>query len=221
MPSRPDFLEHEKASISALLIVDALEASHAPGGGLCHLLSRPTPVGRPTRPVPSQPTAAADADRRSGVRRPARTRGSAAVGEEVDRRVRVCESPGRLVGRVWSRGRSFPVLVVWVGSPASGWLVFLIFPGKEENLCRRFFRVRLPIWGPVRVPVGCWHVSSVKYPLVRHVPLSSSSSPWLARDLKSVWRVRTLLVVDYARELGVRGALFSLFAAVACFSCLN
>ena len=68
---------------------------------------------------------------------------------------------------------------------------------------------------------ACWHVSSVKYPLVRHVPLSSSSSPWLARDLQSVWRVRTLLVVDYARELGVRGALFLLFAAVACFSCLN
>ena len=42
---------------------------------------------------------------------------------------------------------------------------------------------------------------------------------WLARDLQSVWRVRTLLVVDDARELGVRGALFSLFAAVACFSC--
>ena len=67
---------------------------------------------------------------------------------------------------------------------------------------------------------ACWHVSSVKYPLVRRVPLSSSSSPWLARDLQSVWRVRTLRVVGYARELGVRGALFSLFAAVACFSCL-
>ena len=68
---------------------------------------------------------------------------------------------------------------------------------------------------------ACWHVSSVKNPLVHHVPLSSSSSPWLARDLQSVWRVRTRLVVDYASELGVRGALFSLFAAVACFSCLN
>ena len=36
-----------------------------------------------------------------------------------------------------------------------------------------------------------------------------------------MWRVRTLLVVDYARELGVRGALFSLFAEVACFRCLD
>ena len=68
---------------------------------------------------------------------------------------------------------------------------------------------------------ACWHVSSVKYPHVHHVPMSSSSSPWLARDLQSVWRVRTRLVVDYASELGVRGALFSLFAAVACFNCLN
>ena len=93
----------------------------------CHLSTR-GPLGKA---VPSQPTAAADADRRSGVRLPARTRGSAAVGE-VDRRVRVCESPGRLVGRVWSCGRSSPVLVVWVGSPASGWLVFSIFPGKEK-----------------------------------------------------------------------------------------
>ena len=25
---------------------------------------------------------------------------------------------------------------------------------QRKNLCRRFFRVRLPIWGPVRVPVG-------------------------------------------------------------------
>ena len=30
----------------------------------------------------------------------------------------------------------------------------LIFSCKGKNLCRRFFRVRLPIWGPVRVPVG-------------------------------------------------------------------
>ena len=60
---------------------------------------------------------------------------------------------------------------------------------------------------------ACWYISSVKYPLVRHVPLSSSSSPWLARDLKSVWRVRTLLVVvDYARA--------SSGCAVRCFRCL-
>ena len=32
--------------------------------------------------------------------------------------------------------------------------MFSFFPAKEKNLCRRFFRVRLPIWGPVRVPVG-------------------------------------------------------------------
>ena len=25
---------------------------------------------------------------------------------------------------------------------------------RRKNLCRRFFRARLPIWGPVRVPVG-------------------------------------------------------------------
>ena len=33
-------------------------------------------------------------------------------------------------------------------------------PGRK-NLCRRFFRVRLPIWGPVRVPVGMSPPSSV------------------------------------------------------------
>ena len=38
--------------------------------------------------------------------------------------------------------------------------------------------------------------------------------------LERWWHVRTLLV-DYTRELGVRGALLSWFAAVACFSCLN
>ena len=73
----------------------------------------------------------------------------------------VCVCVSGSVGRVWSCGRSSPVLVVWGGSPASGWLVFSIFPAKEKNLCRRFFRVRLPIWGPVRVPVGMSPPSSI------------------------------------------------------------
>ena len=50
---------HEKASINALFIVDALEASHdGPGGGLGHLRPRPRPVDRTRRPVPSRPTTA-------------------------------------------------------------------------------------------------------------------------------------------------------------------
>ena len=63
------------------------------------------------------------------------------------------------VGRVWSCAPP-PVLVVWGSSPASGWLLFSLFPAKE-NLCRRFFHVRLPIWGPVRVPVGMSPPSSI------------------------------------------------------------
>ena len=122
------------------------------------------------------------------------------------------------VGRVWSCGRSSPVLVVWGGSPASDWLVFSFFPAKEKSLSALLSCQAANLGS---CSCACWHVSSVKNPLVHHVPLSSSSSPWLARDLQSVWRVRTRLVVDYASELGVRGALFSLFAAVACFSCLN
>ena len=131
---------------------------------------------------------------------------------------RLCVCVSGSVGRVWSCGRPSPVLVVWGGSPASSWLVFSIFPGKEKSLSALLSCQAANLGS---CPCACWHVSSVKCPLVRHVPLSSSSSPWLARDSQSVWRVRTLLVVDYARELGVRGALFSLFVAVACFSCLN
>jgi len=131
---------------------------------------------------------------------------------------RLCVCVSGSVGRVWSCGRPSPVLVVWGGSPASSWLVFSIFPGKEKSLSALLSCQAANLGS---CPCACWHVSSVKCPLVRHVPLSSSSSPWLARDSQSVWRVRTLLVVDYAHELGVRGALFSLFVAVACFSCLN
>ena len=176
-----------------------------PEMGFATSWSRPRPVGRPRRPMPSQPTAAADADRRSGVRRPARTRGSAAVGE-VYRRVRVCESPGRLAGRVWLCGQSSPpVLVVWVGSPASGWLVFSIFPGKEKSLSALLSCQAANLGS---CSCACWHVSSVKYPLVRHVPLSSSSSPWgLRATCNRWWRVRPLLV-DYVRVLG---------CAVRCF----
>ena len=132
----------------------------------------------------------------------------------------VCVCVCGSVGRVWSCGRSFPILVVWGGSPApaSGWLMFSNSPAKEKNLWSLLSCQAANLGS---CSCACWHVSSVKYPLVRHVPLSSSSSPWLARDLQSAWRVRTRLVVDYAREVGVRGALFSLFAAVSCFSCLN
>ena len=73
----------------------------------------------------------------------------------------VCVCVSGSVGRVWSCGRSSFVLVVWGGSPASGWRVILDFPCEGKNLCRRFFRVRLPIWGPVRVPVGMPPPSSI------------------------------------------------------------
>ena len=43
---------------------------------------------------------------------------------------------------------------------------------EGKNLCRRFFRVRLPIWGPVRVPVGMSPPSStpsfVMFRCLRH-----------------------------------------------------
>ena len=132
---------------------------------------------------------------------------------------RLCVCVSGSVGRVWSCGRSSPVLVVWGGSPASDWLVFLIFPAKEKNSVGASFVPGCQYGVLFVCLLAC--LLAVKYSLVRHVSLSSSSSPWLARDLQSVWRVRTRLVVDYARELGVRGALFSLFVAVACFSCLN
>ena len=44
----------------------------------------------------------------------------------------VCVCVSGSVGRVWSCGRSSPILVVWGGSPASDWLVFSIFPGKGK-----------------------------------------------------------------------------------------
>ena len=44
----------------------------------------------------------------------------------------VCVCVSGCVGRVWSCGRSSPVLVVWGGSPASDWLVFSFFPAKEK-----------------------------------------------------------------------------------------
>ena len=108
---------------------------------------------------------------------------------------------------MWPCGRSSPVLVVWGGSPASGWLMFSNFPAKEKSLSALLSCQAANLGS---CSCACWHVSYVKYPLVRHVPLSSSSSPWLVRDLHNwcVWRVRTLLVVHYARELGVRGARF-------------
>ena len=56
----------------------------------------------------------------------------------------------------------------------------------------------------------------IVHDVVKRPPILAFRRHWLARDLQSAWRVRTLLVVDYARELGVRSALFSLFAAVAC-----
>ena len=64
----------------------------------------------------------------------------------------VCVSVSGSVGGVRSCGRSSPFLVVLGGSPASDWE-----PGtrkkrpgwKEVRSCPR-----LPIWGPVRVPVG-------------------------------------------------------------------
>ena len=71
--------------------------------------------------------------------------------------------------------------MVYGGSAPCVWLARVLdFPWGPSF----FFRVRLPIWGPVRVPVGMSSSSSI--PPVHHVPLSSSSSPWLVRDLQSV-----------------------------------
>ena len=94
----------------------------------------------------------------------------------------------------------------------------LDFPCEGKNLCRRFFRVRLPIWGPVCVPVGMSPPPSIPSFVMFHY--LRRRRPGSRATCVRWWRVRILLV-DYARELGVRGALFSWFAAAACFSCLN
>ena len=95
----------------------------------------------------------------------------------------VCVCVSGSVGRVWSCGRSSFVFVVWGGSPASGWRVSSIFPAKEKSLSALLSCQAANLGS---CSCACWHASSIKYPLVRHVPLSSSSSPWLARDLHSV-----------------------------------
>ena len=81
-----------------LSFVDALEASHGPGGGLGHLRSRPRPVGRPRRPVPSRPTAASRRRPRLQLRRRAR-----AAAEAADRQGEF--SPGRSVSLSSERAR--------------------------------------------------------------------------------------------------------------------
>ena len=93
---------------------------------------------------------------------------------------RLCGCASGPIGKVGTCGRSSPILVVWVGSPASGWLVFSIFPRKEKNLWALLSCQAANLGS---CSCACWHVSSVKFQLVRHVPLSSSSSPWLERDL--------------------------------------
>ena len=111
------------------------------------------PSRKPSQPAQA-PTSAAAPPAKSGPP-------SHRIGEVRSPSV-VCVCVSGSVGRVRSCGRSSPVLVVWGGSPAPGWLMFSISPAKEKNLCRRFFRVRLPIWGPVvRVPVGMSPPSSI------------------------------------------------------------
>ena len=136
----------------------------------------------------------------------------------------VCVCASGSVGGVWSC-----VVCRVVDPPPSWWSgaapLRLVgscsrFSLRRKNLCRRFFRVsaRLPIWGLVRVPVGMSPPSSIPSFVMSHC--LRRRHPGSRATCIRLWRVRTLLV-DSARELGVRGALFSWFAAVACFSCLN
>ena len=90
--------ESVKGQHQQLSFVDALEASHGPGGGLGHLRSRPRPVGRPRRPVPSRPTAASRRRPRLQLRRRAR-----AAAEAADRQGEF--SPGRSVSLSSERAR--------------------------------------------------------------------------------------------------------------------
>jgi hypothetical protein len=115
----------------------------------------------------------------------------------------VCVCVSGSVGRVWSCGRSSFVFVVWGGSPASGWRVSSIFPAKEKNLCRRFFRVRLPIWGPVRVPVGMPPPSSIPSFVMFHC--LRRRRPGSRATCIRWWRVRTLLV-DHTREPAINAS---------------
>ena len=194
-----------------------MATSWIPAAGLATSGHCPGPwVGRDGQ-VPSQPTAAAGAGPDFSCAGELEQPPKALIGEVRSLSV-VCVCVSGSVGRAWSCGRSSFVLVVWGGSPASGWRVSSIFPAKEKNLCRRFFRVRLPIWGPVRVPVGMPPPSSI--PLFVMFHCLRRRRPGSRATCIRWWRVRTLLV-DYARGLGVRGALFSWFAAVACFSCLD
>ena len=77
----------------------------------------------------------------------------------------------------------------------------------------------MPIWGPDRVPVGMSPPSSIPSFVIFTVFVIVALAR--ARLAFGGGACTHTSMVDYARELGVRGALISLFAAVACFSCLN
>ena len=99
----------------------------------------------------------------------------------------VCVCVSGSVGRVWSCGRSSFVI------PSSWWSGAA--PLRLVGACPRFSLRRKKTLSALlscqaanlgSCSCACWHAFSIKHPLVRHVPLSSSSSPWLARDLHSV-----------------------------------
>ena len=199
--------------MNALSIVDALEASHGPGGGLGHLRSRPRPVGRPRRPVPSRPTAASRRRPRLQLRRRAR-----AAAEAADRQGEF--SPGRSVSLSSERARE------------GGRVVDL----QSWSVSSRVVCARLGLWGSGDPGRGNWASGPCSRLVFCHgrcmcvpvgtAPSSSCASLRVSRSLRlsrlgsrAVWNRRWLDEAArcyHARATSARGALCACFGGWGC-----
>ena len=190
-----------------------LEASHGPGGGLGHLRSRPRPVGRARRPVPSRSTVASRRRPRLQLRRQAR-----AAAEAADRQGEF--SPGRSVSLSSERARGGGRVVDLQSWSASSRVVCARWGSgvqgtPEEGIGRRaLFASRLLSWSLyVR---ACWHGSSVESRLASRAPVSSSVSPWLARGVAITSRHGCCSLLHHARAASARSALCACFGGWGC-----
>ena len=116
----------------------------------------------------------------------------------------VCVCVSGSVGRLWSCGRSSPVLVVWGGSPASGRLVISISLGKETSLSALLSCQAANLGS---CSFACWHDSFVESRFTSRVPVSSSISPCLARGVESPVARRGFSLLSRACRLGSRCAV--------------
>ena len=82
------------------------------------------PVRWPRRPAAVSEAAVVDAEPDLSCAGELEQPLKALIGEVRSLSVVVCVCVSGSVVGVWSCGRSSPVLVVWGGSPASGWLMF-------------------------------------------------------------------------------------------------